>query len=160
MIGYIYLVISNDDLYMISLTFLFNMQSFNLHIQGFICCFFPSKISGYNMKNLTGEITQNLTICDWSGLPRPVVFKFLYQSPRNNQSPRIIDFRYYLRSAGCGYLSIYLSGYRCPFDCSHTIQPTALKLWHNIPHVYNSRRFFFKFLKNKFQSYCTFSILL
>ena len=24
----------------------------------------------------------------------------------------------------------------CPFDCSHTIQPTALKLCHNIPHVF------------------------
>ena len=48
------------------------------------------------------------------------------------------------------YLSVHLSGYRCPFDCSHTIQPRALKIWHNIPHVNNSRRFFFKFLKNVF----------
>ena len=51
------------------------------------------------------------------------------------QSPQITGFRYYLISAGCGYLSICLSGHRCNFDCSHTIQPTALKLWHNIPHV-------------------------
>ena len=58
------------------------------------------------------------------------------------QSPQIINFRYYLSLAGCGYLSIYLSMYRCPFDCSRTIQPRALKFWHNIPHVNNSRRFF------------------
>ena len=70
------------------------------------------------------------------------------------QSPRITDFRYYLNSAGCGspcgyvcmyvcmHVCIYLSGYKCPFDYIHTIQPTALKLWHNIPHVYNSKRFF------------------
>ena len=53
------------------------------------------------------------------------------------QSPRITDFRYYLSSAGCGYLSMCMCGYRCPFDCSHTIQPTALKLWHTIPHLTN-----------------------
>ena len=38
-------------------------------------------------------------------------------------------FRYYLSSAGCLYLCMYL----CYCDCSHTVQPRALKLWHNIP---------------------------
>ena len=40
-----------------------------------------------------------------------------------------LDFRYYLSSAGCLYLSMYV----CKCDYSHTIQPTALKLWHNTP---------------------------
>ena len=71
-----------------------------------------------------------------------------------NQSPRITDFRYYLSAARCGYLSVYLSMYRCPFDCSHTIQPTAVKLWHYITHVYNSSRSFQIFEKLFFpQSY-------
>ena len=28
----------------------------------------------------------------------------------------------------------YLCIYVCECDCSHTVQPRALKLWHNIPH--------------------------
>ena len=35
---------------------------------------------------------------------------------------------YYLSSPGCSHVC----GYYCPLDCSHTVQPTALKLWHNI----------------------------
>ena len=58
---------------------------------------------------------------------------------RSCQSSRITDFRYSLSSAGFCNVSIYLCVrvcmYRCHFDCSHTIQPRALKLWHNIPHV-------------------------
>ena len=45
-----------------------------------------------------------------------------------------IFFRYYLSSAGCLYVSMYLSMYLCECDCSHTVHPTALKLWHNTPH--------------------------
>ena len=39
-------------------------------------------------------------------------------------------FTYYLSSAGCLYVSIYV----CQCDCSHTVQSTASKLWHNIYH--------------------------
>ena len=62
----------------------------------------------------------------WPEVPRFCVCLSITANPR---------FWYHLRSAGCGYVCIYPCGHRCPFDCSHTIQPTALKLWHNIPHV-------------------------
>ena len=42
-------------------------------------------------------------------------------------------FRYYLSSAGC--VNVCVCIYVCYCDCSHTVQPTALKLWHNTPHV-------------------------
>ena len=38
--------------------------------------------------------------------------------------------RYYLSSAGCFYVCIYV----CLCDCSHTVQPPASKLGQNIPH--------------------------
>ena len=43
-----------------------------------------------------------------------------------------IFFRYYiyLSSAGCLYLCMWI----CLYDCSHTVQPAALKLLHNINH--------------------------
>ena len=45
-----------------------------------------------------------------------------------------------------GYLNVCM--YACLFNWSHTtIQATALKLWHNIPHVYNSSLFFSNFWK-------------
>ena len=53
---------------------------------------------------------------------------------RNNDSFPALKkkyLRYYLSSAGCLYLCMYV----CYCDCSHTVQPTALKLWHNIPYV-------------------------
>ena len=31
-------------------------------------------------------------------------------------------------------VDMYLSMYECLFVCSHTVQPTAVKLWHNTPH--------------------------
>ena len=41
-------------------------------------------------------------------------------------------FRYYLSLASC----LYLCMYECMlFPLIHTVQPTATKLWHNIPHV-------------------------
>ena len=39
--------------------------------------------------------------------------------------------RYCLSSAGYLYLCMWIGMY----VCSHTIQPVALKPWHNIPHV-------------------------
>ena len=36
---------------------------------------------------------------------------------------------------------IYNMYYVCLFDCGHTVQPTALKLWHNIPHEIILNRF-------------------
>ena len=63
-----------------------------------------------------------------------------YQSPRKKIRRRRFFLRYYLRSAGCGYV---LDVWRCPFDCRHTIKSTALKFWYNILHVNISRSLFF-----------------
>ena len=67
-------------------------------------------------------------------LQRKVVVIFLIFNHRKNLLCPL-DFRYYLSSAGCLYVCIYLSIYVCLCDCSHTVQRRALKLWHNIPHV-------------------------
>ena len=48
----------------------------------------------------------------------------IYQSQCKN-----FFLRYYLNSVGCLYLCMCV----CLFDCSHTVQPAAFKLWHTIP---------------------------
>ena len=102
---------------------------------------------GLNSKQSASDVIIQAMInilVPWLDITETVVVVLLHFSITVNHRFQVLP------KFGRMWLSIYLSGYRCPLDCSHTIQPTSLKLWHNIPHVYNSKRFFVQIFEKLF----------